>query len=61
MSEKKKLFQSIDEFSKKFSKLNEEDKDRFEIPVSKDKILQDEITRQEEEREADLRRRFSGE
>ncbi len=59
MPEKKKLFQSIDEFSKKFSKLNEEDKDRFEIPLSKDKILQDEITRQEEEREADLRRRFS--
>ncbi len=59
MSEKKNLVQSIAAFSKKFSKLDEDDKEQFEIPVSKDKLLQDEINRREEEREENLRRRFS--
>ena len=59
MSEKINLTQSIAAFSKKFSKLNEEDKDQFEIPVSKSKLLQDEITRREEERKEILRHRFS--
>lgn len=59
MSEKKKLVQSIAAFSKKFSKLEEEDKENYEAPASKEKILQDEINRREFEREEMLRNRFS--
>lgn len=59
MSEKKNLVQSIAAFSKKFSKLNEDYIEQFEIPESKDKRLQNEINRHEEEYEANLRRRFS--
>ena len=40
MSEKKNLAQSIAAFSKKFSKLGEEDKDNYETPLSKEKLLQ---------------------
>ena len=50
---------SIAAFSKKFDKLSDADKEQLEIPESKEKKLQDEINRQEEEREAELRRRFS--
>jgi len=59
MSEKKNLAQSIAAFSKKFSKLGEEDKDNYETPLSKEKLLQDEINRREQEREEMLRNRFA--
>ena len=59
MSEKRNLAQSIAAFSKKFSKLSDEDKELQEAPVSKEKLLQEEINLHESEREEELRRRFS--
>lgn len=59
MSEKQKLVQSIAAFSKKFSKLAEDEKDALDIPASKDRLLQNEINRREEERTEQLRRLFS--
>ena len=59
MSEKRNLAQSIAAFSKKFSKLSDEDKELQEAPVSKEKLLQEEINLRESEREEELRRRFS--
>ncbi len=59
MSERKSLAQSIAAFSKKFDKLEEADKEFREQPLSKEKLLQDEIIRREEEREEELRRRYS--
>ena len=58
MSKTSTILQSIAAFSKKFSKLDEDEKNNFEKPVSKNKFLQDEINRQEAEREESLRRRF---
>ena len=59
MSEKRNLAQSVAAFTKKFSKLNDEDKELQQPPLSKDKILQEEIKLREAEREEELRRRFS--
>lgn len=59
MSEKRNLAQSVAAFTKKFSKLNDEDKELQQTPLSKDKILQEEIKLREAEREESLRRRFS--
>lgn len=59
MSEKRNLAQSVAAFTKKFSKLNDEDKELQQPPLSKDKILQEEIKLREAEREEVLRRRFS--
>ena len=59
MAEQRNLAQTVAEFSKKFSKLNDEDKELHEAPVSKEKLLQEEINRRESEREEELRRRFS--
>ena len=59
MTEKINLAKSVAAFSKKFTKLNDEDKAQKEAPVTKDKILQDQINLRESEREEELRRRFS--
>lgn len=59
MAEKRNLAQTVAAFSKKFSKLNDVDKELHEAPVSKEKLLQEEINRRESEREEELRRRFS--
>ncbi len=59
MSEKRNLAQTVAAFSKKFSKLSDEDKELQEPPVSKEKLLQEEINLRETEREEELRRRFS--
>lgn len=59
MSERKSLAQSIAAFSKKFDKLDDADKELRDQPLSKEQLLQDEINRREEERDEDLRRRFS--
>lgn len=59
MAEKRNLAQSVAAFSKKFAKLNDEDKKLQQPPVSKDKILQEEIQLRESEREQELRRRYS--
>ena len=58
MAEKRNLAQSVAAFSKKFAKLNDEDKKLQEPPVSKEKLLQEEINRRESEREEELRKRF---
>ena len=59
MAEKRNLAQSVAAFSKKFSRLNDEDKKLQQPPVSKEKLLQEEINRRESERTEELRRRFS--
>jgi len=58
MSEKKNLVQSIAAFSKKFNKMDEEAKELQQPPLSKEKILQDEINRREDERAEALRLQF---
>ncbi len=58
MSEKKNLAQSIAAFSKKFDKLDEETKELQQLPRSKEKILQEEINRREDERAEALRLQF---
>ena len=59
MAERRNLAQSVAAFSKKFSRLNDEDKELVQSPVSKEKLLQEEINRRESEREEELRRLFS--
>ncbi len=59
MAEKRNLAQTVAAFSKKFSKLSDEDKELQEPPVSKEKLLQEEINLRESAREEELRRRFS--
>ena len=59
MAEKRNLAQAVAAFSKKFSKLNDDDKEEQQPPLSKEKLLQDQINQRESEREEELRRRFS--
>ena len=59
MAEKRNLAQAVAAFSKKFAKLNDDDKEVQEPPFSKEKLLQDQINQRESEREEELRRRFS--
>ena len=59
MAEKRNLAQAVAAFSKKFAKLSDDDKELQQSPVSKEKLLQDQIKERESEREEELRRRFS--
>lgn len=59
MAEKRNLAQAVAAFSKKFSKLNDDDKEEQQPPLSKEKLLQDQINQRESEREEELRHRFS--
>ena len=59
MAEKRNLAQSVAAFSKKFSRLTDEAKERQRTPASKEKLLQEEINQRESERTEELRRRFS--
>ena len=59
MAEKRNLAQTVAAFSKKFAKLSDEDKELQEVPVSKEKLLQEQIKLRETEREEELRRRFN--
>ena len=45
-------------FSKRFSKLSEEAKDEIKLPQSKEKLLQEQIMQQEEERAESLKKQY---
>ena len=49
---------AVIDFSKRFSKLSEEAKDEVKLPQSKEKLLQDQINLQEEERAESLRKQY---
>ena len=59
MAEKRNLAKSIAAFSKKFTKLSDEDRELQKPPVSKNQLLQDQIKLRETQREEELRRCFS--
>ena len=49
---------AVIDFSKKFSKLSEEAKDEIKLPQSKEKLLQEQIMQQEEERAESLKKQY---